>query len=117
MLEGGSDEVGGGEVDVGGGEVDVGGASGEDDDVGGEEVGGRLVAVSEELGGIVGGVVTGPDVSAVEVGDAPVPDGEVGVAGVPVSVGSAPLLVELEDIVNLRSKVSRRRGGLYMVCG
>lgn len=64
---------------------------------------------------VVGGagsdeVVTGGvDVSAVEVGCSVA---DVGV-GVPESL--EPILVLLEDMVKRRSKVSRRRGGLYMV--
>lgn len=107
-------------VDVGSSDVVVGGVS--DVVVGGSSldvvVGGASVEVGScVVDSVVGGagsdeVVTGGvDVSAVEVGCS-VADVGVGV-GVPDSVGS--ILVLLEDMVKRRSKVSRRRGGLYMV--
>lgn len=121
---GGVEEGGSSAVVVGSSGVVVGGAS-SDVVVGG---GSSLVVVgggaSEVVGGsvgssvgdaVVGGggseddVTGGGDVSAVEVGCS---ISDVGV-GVPGSVGS--ILVLLEDMVKRRSKVSRRRGGLYMV--
>ena len=104
--EGGSVDEEGADVEFGVLLVVVGGAS--------VEVGGRLVEECEVGGG--GGVtdvVAGGDVSAGELGTEGV-DVLVGGSGDPVCVGLAPIPVELEDIVNRRSNVSRRRGGLYM---
>jgi hypothetical protein len=71
---------------------------------------GRSVVDSVVGGGGADGVVTeGTDVLAVEDGCL-VSDVGVGVPGV-----AGPILVVLEDMVKRRSKVSRRRGGLYMV--
>lgn len=112
-------EEGGSWLDVGLSDVVVGGGS--DVLVGGslvvvvgggatEDVG-RSVVVCEVGGGTgsVGVVTGGADVSAVEVGGSTF---DVGF-GVPGSVGS--ILVLLEVMAKRRSKVSRRRGGLYMV--
>lgn len=104
-------------VDVGSSDVVVGGVC--DVVVGGSSldvvVGGASVEVGRSVvDSVVGGgasdeVVTGGDVSAVEDGCSV---SDVGVA-VPGSVES--ILVILEDMAKRRSKVSRRRGGLYMV--